>query len=250
MCQNNPSLLNPIQTIPEQEHWIQRCVQYKEELFSFGRNLEGQYYSPKDDEWSQLKYFKCNDIKKISIDEVLKKPYAFFVERAVSVYEQELPLIEDEKKFDSFMQETTKPMFIRGSRAELERLTKLAAFTLPELRPEFERHSMLTVFYQSQNDYHNGGVCNVAEKLKNMSKQAQQLFDLIFKYNYFIIRRCFLPIAKFSQNRYASYNSVPIGIIEVRVKFPLQYEKLEAALKLERWLKGKLPEEEIRAYFE
>ncbi len=76
---------------------IQRCVQYKKALFSFGDGLDGQYYSPKDDEWIRLKYFKCN-LSEVSLSEVLEKPYAFFVERAVNVYEQELPLIEDGKK--------------------------------------------------------------------------------------------------------------------------------------------------------
>lgn len=269
---SRPSPLDLAQTLLTQENpdgWVQRCVQYKEELFSFGDDSRGQYYSPKDNTWIALKYLKCNKIKKISIDEVLKKPYAFFVERVVSVYEQELPLIKDEKKFDSFMQETTKPIeFIRGSEAELEKLTKLAAFILPKTKLEAilgERHLVL---YQSKNDYRNGGVRGYDEDdfdidksiyqskndydwelEKKIYKQNEQLFNLIFKYNcfsglYWSCRGNLSPIDK-----YTNYYHAP-HYIDVWVKSPSQHERMEAVLELERWLKGKLPEEEIRAYFE
>lgn len=260
--QKNSSPLNITQTIQEKDYLIQRCVQYKKSLFSFGRGTV-QYYSPKYNQWIYIWCFKCNDPGYISLDKVFKKPYAFFVEQAVSVYEQELPLIKNEKKFVSFMKETTKAIeFIRGSKSELEKLTKLAAFTLPELRFLFERYSSFRIIYESENYYQDGGVieaidwdyeviiCTEERSIKDgeeiFSKQAEQLFNLIFEYNYF--SGLYWEIG----TRKPKYNDCfcVSETIEVKVESPAQHERLEAALELQSWLKGKLPEEEIRAYFE
>lgn len=79
-----------------------------------------------------------------------------------------------------------------------------------------------------------------------MSKQTQKLFDLIFEYN------CFIGLDwEYNDGRHGYGGYDPHSYtIEVEVQTPSQHERLEAALELQSWLEGKLPESEIAVYFE
>ncbi len=140
------------------------------------------------------------------------------------------------------MNETTKPIeFTRGSRAELEKLTKLAAFTLPKLGtlPAFKTE--VKVIYESKNDYHNGGLMELwgTFKAKDIfTKQARELYKLIFEYNCFSGLDWSYSERNHSGNRYKSYHSSPREI-KVTVESPSQHERLEAAKELRSWLEGK-----------
>jgi hypothetical protein len=163
------------------------------------------------------------------------------------------------------MKQKTKHIeFTCGSQSELERLTKLAAFTLPELYPLFEDWQYININYKSANDYYKGGVYAVGAKLllyrkdKNkdniLSQQSQQLFDLIFEYNYFtgIYWECLeeqYGHLNYFPNGYGGYYPAP-HTISIKVNSPSQHERIEAALELQTWLEGKLPDDEIRAIFE
>ena len=239
-------------------YYIQRCVQYKEVSFHFGIST-GKYGFE-----VELEYFNCESHGISNLDELLEKPYIFFVKHAKTVYERELPLIKDKKLFHNFMKQKTKHIeFTCGSQSELERLTKIAAFTSSELFPLFEDWHYISITYESANDYYKGGIRSVGAKLllyrkdenkeNVLSQQSQQLFDLIFKYNSFTgIDWDYL------EEQYGYLNYFPDGYggyypsphtINIKVHSPLQHEKIEAALELQTWLGGKLPEAEIQALF-
>lgn len=161
ICQQNSSLLVLDPIIQEKDYYcLKRCIQYKEALFTFSVSQQGHYYSPKANEWSWLYYRNCQAFNRMSLDEILENDYELFIEQAKNAYEKEIPLIENDNLFDSFRRNTTKPIeFICGSESELTRLTKIAAFTLPEMKHIFERYSSLTVIYKSEKNinYKHGG---------------------------------------------------------------------------------------------
>lgn len=190
----------------------------------------------------------------MNLDDILEKPKEFFLNKAKTVYQNELPKLEDKELRDSFDlgDATTSLEFVCGSESELKRLTRLAAVTLPELRPLFEQYYGIGVSYNSENDYHSGGVAEIDtghwnDHEVNLSKQAQQLFDLIFEYNFFT--GLHWEYNDGPGGSYTSYEPLPYTI-EVDVPAPTQHERLEAALELQSWLEGKLPDDEIRSYFE
>lgn len=236
------------QGIQQRIYDISRCVQYKNIPFCFGLR-QGQYYSLKSEYW---KLFNWKAPRHISPDDLIEKPYTFFVDQAKNAYEKELPYIEDKELHDSFRtSDAIQPIeFLCGSESELKRLTQLAAFTLPEFRPLFEQYSGFKLIYESENDYHYGGIAQIDtddwidEYEAILSRQAQQLFDLIFKCNFFTGLQW-----EYSDGRgYTGYDPRPYTI-EVEVHAPSQHERLEAALELHSWLEGKLSQEEICFYF-
>lgn len=246
---------------------IYRCIHYKEALFSFGNgkdkyyspehnqmfafgNIQDYYYPPESNQWICLRYINCKRPEKISLDDVLEKSYDFFIERAAIVFSQELPLIGNDDIFHSFIDiEEVQIEFIRGSELELKRLTKLAVTTLPELQLVFNHFSWLIVSYSSYDSARHIGDIFVDETWSQLTvpKSAQQLFNIIFEYNFF---------TGFSWEEYdsglpayACYFRRPLRII-VEVQAPSQHERIEAALELQSWLEGKLPDDEIRACIE
>lgn len=122
----------------------------------------------------------------------------------------------------------------------------------------------MQVIYKSENNYKHGGVAEISaeedwngeivlyseeessEYDDTMSKQTQKLFDLIFEYN------CFTGLDwEYNDGPYGYGGNDPHSCkIGVAVQTPSQHERLEAALELQSWLEGKLPESEIAAYFE
>ncbi len=243
---------NPLQFIAElienNDIYIYRCIQYKEALFGFG-NIHDEYYSPEYGKWIYLEYYNCKPPTSISLDEVLEKPYESFIERAAIAYNQELPLIKDDDLFYSLVNtEEIQIEFVHGSELELERLTKLAALALPEMQPLFEDYSSLIVTYSSYDRHRSIGEIVTGEGWSEVTvpKSAQQLFNLIFEYNFFT---GFTWEEDDSGPAYATHFRQPYIII-VKVQAPSQHERIEAALELQSWLKGKLPDDEIRAYIE
>ena len=249
------------QALHKEDYIIRRCVQYQEALFSFGTSY-GKYYLPIENDWIYLEYLNCEYYQAINLTELLEKPYTFFLEFAKTVYEKELPLIDDENLYYAALARKTKATeFICGSQSELERLTKLATYILPELYPLFEYCPSFQVIYKSESEYHKGGVKEVCAEDKNgdlvlyskdeddediLSQQSQQLLDLIFEYNYFTGIEWEYNDGAYG---YGGHDPYPCTI-EVEVYAPSQHERIEAALELQSWLEGKLPEAEIITYFE
>lgn len=237
------------QKMQDKLYHIHRCLEYKKRLFSFGL-YQGQSYSIKYDYWI---FFHWKYPKNMKQDDLLEMPYNFFIDKAKTAYENELFIIEDDELNYSFSpSKDTKPIeFICGSESELKKLTQIAAFTLPELQPLFDQYSGFELIYQSENEYRYGGIYKInTENWQNefiLSKQAQKLFELIFEYNFFTglrweyndgLRGC-----------YTSYDPCSYTI-ETSLQAPSQHERLEAALELQTWLEGKLPDDEIRYYCE
>jgi len=140
--------------------------------------------------------------------------------------------------------------FIRGSESELRRLTKMV-FTFTELQPLFEESYTWEVIYNSKNKYYKGGLMGVYnEKIgftdKLFPKDFARLLKLILKHNFFIGLKLQLRHQKLG---YAWCDRCSHEI-RVTVQPPSQHERLEAAFELQNWLKGKLPDDEIRAYLE
>jgi hypothetical protein len=163
-----------------------------------------------------------------------------------------MPFIEENIPFDTYKVNNQDTEFVYGSQSELERLTKLAAFALPELASLFKEYSNLKFTYESENDYNYGGLAKMeigspfGYTYSNISKRVQNLFDVTFEYNLFTGLNWEYTDG---QPDYTSY--IPLShTIEVEVQAPSQHEKLEAKFELQNWLKGKLPEEEIQFYFE
>jgi len=237
------------QSIENNQDYIYRCVQYKEALLGFGK-IEDMYYSLKRNGWIGLRHFNYKPHINISLQEVFEKPYESFIEQAAIAYIQELPLIEDNLLFHFFRcKEVQKIEFICGSQLELEKLTKLAALTLPELQHLFEQSSMLTVTYESDNRYGSGGIYEVISgewDEVSLSKVAEKLFNLIFEHNFFT--GIYWEYNDGSTSGYPAYDPHAYDI-EIEVQAPSQHERLEAALELRSWLEGKLPEDEIESYF-
>ncbi len=244
--QNYSSTLEEI--ILKKADKLLRCVEYENIIFGFSTNNKGCYFSIEDEYWT---WFNWKAPRHMSIDDLLEKPYDFFIDKAKTIYYTEIPLIEDKVDDYSYRSNTAKPIeFVCGSESELERLTQLAAFILPEFKPLFERYSSFKVIYESENAYQCGGI---TEEIDTpdwyydivLSKQAQKLFDLIFEYNYFTG----LQWEYNDGHGYTGYDPLSYTI-EISLQAPSQHERLEAVLELQSWLEGKLPDEEIRAYFE
>jgi hypothetical protein len=254
ICQQNYSTQTSKEIIEYIES-IRRCIQYENTIFCFGITDydsyfqgEGNYFSLKYRYWMP---FNWKPFKHIKLDDILYKPHKAFFEKVITVYHNELPKIENEDLYDPFdTKAATIPLeFVCGSESQLKRLTQLAAVTLPELRPLFDQYSGFKVIYQSENDYYSGGVTEIDTRDWNneviLSKQARQLFDLIFEYNFFT---GLYWEYKDGRHDYTGYDPSPYTI-EVEVQASSQHERLEAALELQSWLEGKLPEEEIQSYF-
>lgn len=256
ICQQEVSPQVIEELLEDNHNYIHRCVQYKEAIFGFGVGQD-KYYSQKYNGWIYLKPINYKAFKNISLEEVLENPYEFFIERAATAYSKELPLIEDEDLFySSIHQGNQKIEFICGSRLELERLTQLAAFSLPGLRSIFRysSSSSITLTYGSETYNQSGGVHSTIRPEGLRENQVlyylwwrdQQLCNLIFKYNLFIG----VDWLKYrsGSHGYPSHYFQPC-IINIEIQAPSQHERLEAEIELRSWLEGKLPEDEIESYF-
>ncbi len=118
------------------------------------------------------------------------------------------------------------------------------------MQPLFEHSSSALVIYESDNIYHSGGVTQeiVTRDWKHsviLSKQTQQLFNLIFEYNF-----CtgIDWVYNDGSHGYPGYDPHPCAV-QVEVQPPSQHERIEAAFELQSWLEGKLPKDEIESYF-
>lgn len=227
---------------------IYRCVQYNETIFRFAECGIGEYYSIKYEWWQEFNW-KC--FRYMCFDEWLKKPDDFFISQAELVYQKEIPLIECRVSFSNYKSETTKPIeFVCGSKSELERLTQVAAFTLAELQHLFKQSSGFTVIYSSENDYNTGGVfpgVTIGQEYHAFSKQAKQLLNLIFEYNFFT--GLYWEYTDGYPDYTRGYLPCPHEL-EIEIPHPSEHEKIEAALELQEWLQGKLPDKDIKSYFE
>ena len=234
-------------TFEEFKYLVQRCVQYQDTIFQFGID-NGEYYSLRHDGWID---FNLKIPRYLSAYDILGKPLYFFIEQAEIAYYNQVDYIENEDSGDYFYaDDATIPMeFICGSESELNRLTKIATVALKEFQSLFDKNSSIRIVYASENQYNFGGVNEISTDSWDgeivLSKQAKQLFDMIFEHNYFT-------------GIYWEYNDGPRGYtgyshyphsIEIEVQAPSQHERIEALLELQNWLEDKMPEEEIEALF-
>lgn len=235
---------------------IERCVQYEDNIFCFGIsgegeyfNGEGYYFSLNHEEW-----MRCNwkPFKQMTSLDILYQPQELFLAQAQVAYKEELPITEDQELQDSFNPEEAEICleFVCGSELELKRLTKIAATTLLKLRNMFEQSSELRVIYKAETKYHSGGVARIETDVWDdeivLDRQVQQIFDLIFEYNFFTGLHWEYNDDGYG---YTSYDPCPYTV-EVEVQAPSYYERLEAEMELRSWLEGKLPEDETESYFE
>lgn len=239
------------------EKLMQRCIQYENTIFCFDLSSSeginrGEYCSLKSQYWIM---FKWKPFQQLSLDDILEQPEDFFVKQAVTIYfpndlqvdEEEIhPVLRATYKFEG-----EEPLeFICGSESELRRLTKMV-FTFTELQPLFEESYTWEVIYNSNNKYDEGGLMGVYNEKFRFThmlfpKDFDRLLNLILKHNFFVGLKLQLRHQKpgYAWRDRCSHE------IRVTVQPPSQHERLEAAFELQSWLKGKLPDDEIRAYFE
>lgn len=284
VCHNSRSRYHnlPEYSKQELEAWLKEkfrcCLQYQKNIFCFTGFGCGIYYSIENKYWS---LFRCKSRFVYSyywLDKSLEKDDDFFISQAEIVAQREIPLLENSDCFFNYQSETTKAVeFLCGSKSELHRLTRLAAFALPELQ-NFFRESPGLIYYSSENDYYTGGVFPVVkfpDYLHLLSKKTKQVFDLIYKYNFFtglqwevenqVGLKCvhydtgdckLIPIE--TELRHYICNEPRQYVLPINISSPSSnherieaaLERIEAPLELQEWLQGKLPEEEIKSYFE
>lgn len=255
ICQPRQAAKAKVRLNLERKASIQRCIEYAGTIFCFAFNMEAEYCSFKSRYWIPLDW---KPDRKLAWNDVLQQPQEFFIEQAYTahlpchlyIYDEEIhPALRAAYKFEG-----AKPLeFVRGCEAELKRMTQLAAHTLPELQPLFERYSNLKVVYISDNGVYSGSFNAIYTGeprnwlyKDNFSQQARRLFQLIYEHNLFTGSRLEL---RFGGSGFDGHESFPMTIT-VEVQAPLQHEKLEATLELQTWLADKLPEAEIKAYLE
>lgn len=240
----------------EKEVNTQRCIEYAGTIFCLG--YKGEYCSFKSRYWIPI-YWRHD--RNLLLNDILQQSKEFWIKQAhtaslpcsLKIDDQEIhPALRAAYKFRG-----AEPLtFVRGSETELKRLTQIAAYTLPELQPLFERYSSLKVHYTPDNDLDDvgfqaiymGEVEDWTDQLnkEKFSRQARRLFQLVYEHNRFTGNRLTL---RYGGPGFSGYERWPLTIT-VEVQAPSQHEKLEAALELQSWLSDKLPEAEINAYLE
>lgn len=238
---------------------VQRCINYENTIFCFDSNCWGEYCSFNSKFWIP---FTWKPHTQLTLDDIIEQPNEFFLEQATSVYHPFYIKVYNEELHPSLrtaceFKEEQSIEFVRGCESELKRLTQRAAIALSELQPLFEQDSDLKVIYHSFESYYPlgfGGINTVdwynKYDIKTFSPKAQQLFNLIFDYNFFTGFMLVPPPEEMVYcYGYLSYEVHPYEFV-VELQPPSEHERLEAIFELQSWLEGKLPEEEIRSYFE
>lgn len=222
---------------------LNRCLQYNQTIFAFG--IGDSFYWCQD---GQGGFFHWKIPKNFPVRYLLEEQDNSFVELIPLIWKYELP-----KNELDFIPQNSNLEFLCGSDQKLRKLATAAAWLIPELTELLAKHQEIIMIFQSDNDYFVGGCkgfkINSYPKViqLNLSEQAWRLLDIIFEYNYFI--GLHWQYNNGISNRIYGYDPYPLRI-EIPVKTPSFHERMEACLELNEWLQGKLPDDEIRPYFE